>query len=137
LKYAPLLAPYFRNCAEQCGASRRSSMQVITAQLLFHKPDDPKQFLIDTLTTMQNQGAKPLLENVDIETMFNMFDVTQQGVLTKKQAFRAVRTVLGPKHPVVQAHASDVEDDGTMLNKDGFLAYVSTALKDAVPQLTS
>jgi hypothetical protein len=112
-------------------------MQVITAQLLFHKPDDPKQFLIDTLTTMQNQGAKPLLENVDIETMFNMFDVTQQGVLTKKQAFRAVTTVLGPKHPVVQAHASDVEDDGTMLNKDGFLAYVSTALKDAVPQLTS
>ena len=142
-------------------------LQVLTSQLLFHKPNDPKQFIIDTLTTiqvspsgfpvscraalthvltcaplqtdgtLQNQGAKPLLDDVDIDTMFSMFDVTQQGVLTKKQAFKAVETVLGPKHVVVTALSSDAGDEGTMLNKEGFKAYVSSALKEATPQLAT
>ena len=110
-------------------------MQVITSQLLYHKPDDPKKFIIDTLTTLQQQGAKPLLDDVDIDTMFNMFDVTQQGVLSKKQAYRAVKTVLGANHAVVQAHVADEADERTMMMKADFMAYVSSAMKDASPKL--
>ena len=84
---------------------------------------------------MQQQGAKPLLDDVDIDTMFNMFDVTQQGVLTKKQAYRAVKTVLGAKHAVVQAHVADEQDDKTMMQKTDFMEYVSSAMKTAAPKL--
>jgi hypothetical protein len=111
-----------------------SELQVITSQLLYHKPDDPKKFIIETLTTLQNQGAKPLLDEVDVNTMFDMFDVTQQGVLTKKQAYRAVRTVLGADHVVVQAHSADQTNDETLTKKD-FLSYVSAAMADAAPKL--
>lgn len=111
-------------------------MQIITANVLFHKPEDPKAFIIDLLTTMQTQGAKPLLEENDVQTMFGMFDVTQQGVLTKQQAFNAVRASLGARHPIV-AHLAphDAGDTQTLLNKDGFTIYVQSALTKASPKI--
>lgn len=75
------------------------------------------------------------MDDVDIDTMFSMFDVTQQGVLTKNQAWRAVKTVLGANHPVVQAHIADEADERTVMMKPDFLAYVSSAMKDAAPKL--
>lgn len=94
--------------------------------------------MIDLLTTMRIQGAKPLLTEADVQTMFGMFDVTQQGVLTKKQAFNAVRAALGPQHPIV-THLSehDAGDTQTLLNKDGFTAYVQNALTKASPKVES
>jgi hypothetical protein len=115
-------------------AIEHSKLQVITSQLLYHKPDDPKKFIIETLKTLQQQGAKPLLDEVDINTMFDMFDITQQGVLTKKQAYRAVKTVLGANHAVVKVHSVDEADDKTLTKKD-FLEYVSSAMADAAPKL--
>lgn len=113
-------------------------MQIITASVLFHKPDDPKAFIIDMLTTMKTQGAKPLLNESDIQAMFGMFDVTQQGVLTKRQAFNAVRAALGAHHPIVtQLAEQDAGDTETLLNKDGFTVYVQSALTQASPKTAS
>lgn len=113
-------------------------LQIITANVLFHKPDDPKTFIIDLLTTMKTQGAKPLLNQSDVQTMFGMFDVTQQGILTKQQAFNAVRAALGAKHPIVsQLAGDDAGDTQTLLNKDGFTVYVQGALTRASPKTES
>lgn len=105
----------------------------MTAQLLFHRPDDPKAFLVDFLAKVQAQGAKPMLDEADVDTMFSMFDVTHQGRLTKQQAHRAVRTVLGSEHPVVQAAARDGENREELLDKEQFVAYVMGALQQGCP----
>eukprot|EP00892_Ulva_mutabilis_P009251 jgi/Ulvmu1/6699/UM030_0030.1 len=118
--------------------SVKEIFEIITANLMFHKPEDPKAFVIDLLTTMKTQGAKPLLNEGDIQTMFGMFDVTQQGMLTKQQAFNAVRAALGARHPIVtHLGEHDSGDSKTLLNKDGFTAYVQSALKNASPKLES
>ena len=109
------------------------AVQVMTAQLLFHKPEDPKAFLVDFLTKVQEHGAKPMLDEADVDTMFAMFDVTHKGRLTKQQAHRAVRTVLGPEHPVVKAAAGDGDDQEEMLDKEQFVAHVMAALQQGCP----
>lgn len=102
-------------------------MQVLTAQLLYQKPSDPRSFCIDFLTKMQQQGSKHLLNKQDVETMFDMFDITRQGLLSKQQAFRAIKTVLGPGHAVVKAHAEDCGST-EMMSKQQFVKYVMEAL---------
>ena len=118
-----------------CCASDRSirglSLQVLTAQLLFHKPDDPQAFSVDLLSTMRDQGAKHLLDKGDVETMFGMFDITHQGSLSKQQAHRALKTVLGAEHQLVTASAEDGADTQTKLTKAQFVTYVTKGLQSA------
>ena len=111
----------------------RFAAQVLTAQLLFHKPEDPKAFLIELLTKMQTQGAKPMLDEADVDTMFTMFDVTQKGRLTQQQVHQAVRTMLGAEHPIVQQAAQDGSRKQEMLDKEQFVAYVMGALQRGCP----
>jgi hypothetical protein len=92
--------------------------------------------LIDLLTKIRSQGAKPLLDQTDIETMFSMFDITQKGVLTKQQAYRAIKTVLGPEHDVVKSSIIDCADATTLLTKGQFVAYVTGALSQSMPHTT-
>lgn len=110
-------------------------MQVLTAQLLFEKPEDPREFLVEMLETMKAQGAKPLLTDSDLETMFGMFDVTRRGVLTRQQAYRALKTILGAQHHIVQERAADSEDSTSLLTKEQFVSSLSSALKNAMPKL--
>jgi len=105
----------------------------MTSQLLFHKPDDPTTFLLSLLTDLKRKGAKPLLTASDLETMFDMFDVSRRGVLTKKQAFSALRTVLGAEHALVREREADAADSKTLLNKEQFVASLLSALEAAVP----
>lgn len=103
---------------------------------MLNKPEDPKAYLIDLLTTIRSQGVKPLLDTSDIETMFSMFDITQKGVLTKQQAYRAIKTVLGPQHAIVKSSVEDAADVATLLTKDQFVSYVSDALQRSTPQVS-
>jgi hypothetical protein len=100
----------------------------MTAQLIFQKPKDPKEFLLDFLRTVQKQGTKPLLDETDVSTMFSMFDITHRGVLSKQQAHRAVKTILGPTHWVVKETLADKEKSTEMLSKDQFVQYIMGAL---------
>jgi DNA-binding phage protein len=109
-------------------------VQMLTAQLLFHKPKDPRAFLLDLLTKIKAQGAKHLLTKQDVETMFGMFDITNQGTLSKQQAYQAVKTVLGPDHRVVRANAADCADAKATLTKAQFVEYVTGALWSAAAQ---
>ena len=107
----------------------------MTAQLLFHKPRDPQAFLVTLLQQIKTHGTKPLLDSSDLETMFGIFDVTNRGVLTKQQAYRALKTVLGPEHRLVKERIADSEDDQSMINKDAFVASLTAALAEAVPKI--
>lgn len=111
----------------------REILEVLTAQLMYHKPEDPTAFLIEQLQTMRAQGAKSLLEDSDLETMFGMFDITRTGQLTKQQAYRALRTILGPQHPLVESRSADRDDAVGKLTRDEFVKSISEALRAAAP----
>ncbi len=69
----------------------------MTAQLLFHKPENPKQFLIRALEAAKTQqGTASLLTESDFRTMYHMFDLTKRGAITREQAQAALKSVMGP-----------------------------------------
>jgi hypothetical protein len=46
--------------------------ETLTAQLLFNKPENPRQFLIKYLENVKVSKAQPLLTANDLSTMFAM-----------------------------------------------------------------
>jgi hypothetical protein len=101
------------------------------AQLLFHKPNDPKEFIVEYLEKAKRREAMPLLNRVDLEAMFGMFDVTKRGNVTTEQANNAVKTMLGP--------AADLSNSGIyvsshrLLNKEEFVKTVYSVIEKATP----
>jgi hypothetical protein len=69
--------------------------QGVLAELLFHKPDDPRAFIVAALERVKAAGARPLLDGRDLSAMFDMFDVTRSGTVTAAQANAALATALG------------------------------------------
>ncbi|KAF1318008.1 Metalloprotease family, partial [Globisporangium splendens] len=57
--------------------------------LLFHRPENPRQFLAQHLAeiqrTKQSQAHVPFFEEHDLEAMFAAFDVTERGYITPEQ----------------------------------------------------
>lgn len=103
---------------------------MITAQLLLHKPDNPKRFIAKYVETVKLQGTAPLLNEEDLRTMFAMFDVTKRGVVSFEQAEAALRSVLGP-----QATLADTSSltPGSFIKEKEFVDAMMQALKEAVP----
>lgn len=55
---------------------------MLIAELLVHKPAEPRAFLVAFLEKLRAAGAQPLLTQPDLEAMFGMFDVTNTGTVT-------------------------------------------------------
>ena len=68
--------------------------QSITSQLLFYKPEDPRQFVCQHLERMKLMGAEQLVNEADLDTMFSMFDITKRGVISIEQANAAAKQIL-------------------------------------------
>lgn len=47
-------------------------MQLLVAELLYHKPQDPKQYIVTYLERTKVAGTKPLFNKQDLHTMFEM-----------------------------------------------------------------
>lgn len=101
-------------------------MQAITSQLLYHKPDNPRDFVVRYLENVKSTGTPSLLNAQDLETMFGMFDITNRGVVTGEQALNALKSLLGPA-------ATLNVNPGQMLKKDDFVKVMNNALQDAQP----
>jgi hypothetical protein len=69
--------------------------QGLLAELLFHKPVDPRKFVIDQLERAKAAGGRPLLAASDLASMYDLFDVTKAGAVTAAQAAAALATALG------------------------------------------
>lgn len=101
-------------------------VQVLLSELLFHKPADPKQYILDYLEKIKVTGTKPLLNQQDLATMFGMFDITNNGTVTKQQANNALRTVLGP-----QAAVNTPSGAERHFNKEEFVSYMKEQLANS------
>lgn len=104
-------------------------VQALTSQLLFYKPDRPRDFIAKYLETVKVVGTTPLLTKEDLETMFGMFDVTKRGVISAEQANAALKSVLGPAADLSRVNVSPT----AQLRKDEFVEAMLEALKLSAP----
>ncbi|KAK3610551.1 hypothetical protein CHS0354_008986 [Potamilus streckersoni] len=70
----------------------------VTAKLIYHRPEDPKLYMIDMLEKLeksrQNKQEHPcLFDDSNIEAVFGMLDPTHTGMITLKQYTEALITL--------------------------------------------
>jgi len=87
-------------CADDSTAPKKPPvlaliLQGLLAELLFHKPAEPRKFIIEQLERIKAAGARPIFDAHDLASMFDMFDVTKTGTITAAQATAALATALG------------------------------------------
>jgi len=86
-------------------------LQILTASLIYHKPNDVNSHLVDILRQMQLASQVEedadlslastnfvgcLFSDEDLSTMFNMYDMNNTGTMSKDQAMNAVENLVGP-----------------------------------------
>merc|ERR1711907_832591 len=72
-------------------------LQRLSAAVLFHRPDDPRAFLLRQLEALKS-GEDMLFTDDDLQTMFSMFDIVRKGSITVDQYKQAMST-LGVDQP--------------------------------------
>ncbi|NWI62455.1 EFC10 protein, partial [Todus mexicanus] len=73
-------------------------LQRLAALLLHHRPERPREFLIEALEQVQAgrraQGEYPqLMDEADLAAMFSLLDVVGQGHITGAQHREALKTL--------------------------------------------
>ena len=89
-------------------------VQELLAHLLqlvaYHRPEDPKKFMREELAKIRENKGTPseLFTAEDLQTMFDMVDVTRQRSITKQQLKNACKNV---------SSASAQQTDGESIEK--------------------
>lgn len=89
--------------------------QQLTAELVYHKPDNPREFLIRELQKRQKQPLSELprvslLSDDDLSTMFNMLDPIGTQQLSGKQVMQGLKGLgMRPAEPLDPNAVFDVE----------------------------
>jgi hypothetical protein len=81
----------------------------LTAQLVFHRPSEPKEFLIEQLTRLKEarklkRDYPCLFDDSNLEAMFRMMDPEGRGYISSAQYNEALRS-LGVSSPSIQRTA--------------------------------
>ncbi|XP_033647369.1 EF-hand calcium-binding domain-containing protein 10-like [Asterias rubens] len=103
----------------------------ITAQLVFHRPDNPKTFMIDYVEKLKESRTTQLdfpclFDESNIESVFGMLDPTKKGFITSEQYKESTQT-LGCDNVDPSPAGSDMD----MITQDTFRREVKTGLKKA------
>ncbi|KAH3821003.1 EF-hand calcium-binding domain-containing protein 10-like [Dreissena polymorpha] len=69
----------------------------MTSQLIFHRPADPKKFMIETMERLQKSQATKrdypcLFDDSNIQSVYGMLDPTNRGYITLQQYNEALET---------------------------------------------
>merc|ERR1712146_229043 len=92
-------------------------LQRLSASVLFHRPDDPRAFLLKQLEALKS-GQDMLFTDEDLQTMFGMFDIVRKGHITVDQYKQAMAT-LGINNPADPASSTVTYEEFAALAKDG------------------
>lgn len=103
--------------------------EALTAALLFHKPQKPRQFIVENLQALKSSSNEVFFTETDLKTMFGMFDVTGRGTISVDQCNAALATLLG-----VSKDCRDGMGQGAqLLNCDQFIKVMKEALESVSP----
>merc|ERR1712146_61629 len=92
-------------------------LQRLSAAVLFHRPDDPRAFLLKQLEALKS-GQDMLFTDEDLQTMFLMFDIVRKNSITVDQYKQAMGT-LGVDDPAEPAGAQVTFEEFATLAKEG------------------
>eukprot|EP01026_Neomeris_dumetosa_P039044 TRINITY_DN31987_c0_g1_i2.p3 TRINITY_DN31987_c0_g1~~TRINITY_DN31987_c0_g1_i2.p3 ORF type:complete len:132 (+),score=21.06 TRINITY_DN31987_c0_g1_i2:315-710(+) len=104
----------------------------MTSVLLYEKPEDPKQFLVDFLECVKIGDISQFIDRRDFGAMFGMFDITRKGVVTVKQANNALKTIIGQSDQEKLEEAGSKDEDVEM-SKEEFVNYMLRRLETVNP----
>uniref|UniRef100_K3WBI5 EF-hand domain-containing protein n=1 Tax=Globisporangium ultimum (strain ATCC 200006 / CBS 805.95 / DAOM BR144) TaxID=431595 RepID=K3WBI5_GLOUD len=97
--------------------------------LLFHRPENPRQFLAQHLAEIQrakqSQVHVPFFEEHDLEAMFAAFDVTDRGYITPEQYDQALKN-LGIDQPTLR-----LPESVSAINHNLFIRSMTQEIKNA------
>mmetsp|Transcript_28539 Transcript_28539/g.39419 ORF Transcript_28539/g.39419 Transcript_28539/m.39419 type:complete len:220 (+) Transcript_28539:52-711(+) len=96
----------------------------MTAALLFHKPDKPRQYLVENLVNMKTGSGEVFFKEIDLKTMFSMFDITGRGTISPSQCNAALDTLLGPGNECRDSMGKGIE----LINCDQFIKVMKEAV---------
>ncbi|KAK6175319.1 hypothetical protein SNE40_013807 [Patella caerulea] len=103
----------------------------MTSNLIYHRPDDPKQFMIEILEKLQksknSKGNCPsLFDDSNIRSVFGILDPTNKGFITLQQ-YKEAMTTLGVKN-----YPSSPElQENELINMDTFYKDAKKGLEEA------
>jgi hypothetical protein len=104
--------------------TRKNHIQELLAHLLqlvvYHKPEDPRAFMIAEVKKLQQQKPTALFDDEDLSTMFEMVDVSRQRTISKQQLESACKNLDVQNPPPVEGESVDPEQ---------FQRVMSTALR--------
>merc|ERR1711988_1109547 len=92
-------------------------LQRLSAAVLFHRPDDPRAFLLKQLEALKS-GQDMLFTDEDLQTMFLMFDIVRKNSIAVDQYKQAMGT-LGVDDPAEPAGPQVTFDEFALLAKEG------------------
>jgi Ca2+-binding EF-hand superfamily protein len=94
--------------------------------LLVEKPDNPTDFLIKKLTELKSKSTSEILNRQDVETMYDLIDVTGKGSITTDQLIKCLEN-LGVDKKQVESVKNSTNGAQT-IDKKKFFSIVSNAL---------
>jgi len=99
------------------------------ARLMFERPKDPNQFLLEELERVQDSKTRGFFTDTDIQACFAALDPHDTGIIIAKQYAHALKSlgVESPKEPL--------EEGTEVVAKDDFMARMAREL--APPPLTA
>merc|ERR1712216_525962 len=92
-------------------------LQRLSAAVLFHRPDDPRSFLLKQLEALKS-GEDMLFTDDDLRTMFDMFDIVRKGSISTSQYKQAMST-LGVDDAAEPSGSNVSFDEFSKLAKEG------------------
>jgi Ca2+-binding EF-hand superfamily protein len=94
--------------------------------LLVEKPDNPTDFLIKKLTELKSKSTSEILNRQDVETMYDLIDVTGKGSITTDQLIKCLEN-LGVEKKQVES-VKNSTNGVQSIDKKKFFSIVSNAL---------
>lgn len=95
-------------------------MEQSLAALIYAKPEDPKAFLVNYLSTLKKAGRKEttFFTDDDLSIMFGLFDLAGKGIMAPKQYANALKNLGIERAPAIEQP----------INKERFVQLARTAL---------
>jgi Ca2+-binding EF-hand superfamily protein len=103
-------------------------MEYLLNSILVERPDNPNSFLVSKLNELKTKSTSEILNRQDIETMYDLIDVTGKGSISLDQLIKCLENLRVDRKEVENVKNSLQSDSVDKIDRKKFFLVVSTAL---------
>jgi Ca2+-binding EF-hand superfamily protein len=78
-------------------------MEYLASHLVLKRPEDPIQFLIESLGNLKSKRQEQLMSLTDVNTMFDLIDINSKGSVTPQQLIVCMENLQIPDEEIEEA----------------------------------